>query len=96
MSTRSNRGAEYQADALVGWLRGGECGLGSGLWLLFARRLLALLLLLLIGERGESARHLADLYVAEGHRELAHVVLEEGGVERLALVPLDDVLDDLV
>ena len=90
------RETAWQTYVLAGRLRSAQGGLGRGLGLLLARCLLALLLLLLVRERGEAARDLAHLDVAEGHRERADVVLEERGVERLLHVPLDDRLDDPV
>ena len=85
-----------QNDVLARRLSCSKRGLRSRFGLLLARRLVALLLLFLVRERGERAGNLAHLDVAEGHRELADVMLEEGSVKWLALMPLDDVLNDLV
>lgn len=71
-------------------------GLRNSLGLLLACSLVALFLLLLVRERGQPARNLAHFYVAQGQCEFADVMLEEGGVERLVLVFLNDVLDEII
>ena len=64
--------------------------------LLLSTCLILRLLLLLICECGQSTRSFANLHVSQRLRELADEVLDEGRVQWLGLVPLDDVLDYLV
>jgi hypothetical protein len=50
--------------------------------------------LFLIRERSQSARCLAYLDIAQRRSEGAHVVLNKSAIQRLVLVPFDDVCDD--
>lgn len=50
--------------------------------------------LLLIRKRSESARRLAYVDIAQRSSEGARVVLYKSSVQRLVLVPFDDVRDD--
>jgi hypothetical protein len=74
-----SRGAELgdRLSAPKNWLRRLRCAL------LLTTRLVTLLLLLLVRERGQARRGLAVVDVAQGRGESANVMLDEGGEERL-------------
>jgi len=53
-----------------------------------------LLALLLIRKRRKSGRSLADVDVTQGQGKCAYVVFDERGVQRLVLMPFDDMRND--
>jgi hypothetical protein len=70
----------------------------SGLYTRFklplSARFILLLLLLLIGKRSQRGRRFSYFQIFQGATYVPDMLLDEGGIERLAFVLLQDVLND--